>query len=133
MPLDGQCMPEMLPEIFRQSLRYTGATHVEWDQERGTFGVWAEELFEELPAAAVASSTILQSLQRDHTCGVELPVSKAALLAWAQAGRGANEPASDWQQRVAHLQVRTLCNLVCHPDVLQIVPLRKNCAGTPQR
>ena len=85
---------------------------MEWDHERGTFGVWSRE---ELPAAAAAASGTLRTLQRDHTSGAELPVSKDALLAWARAERGATEPASDselvagWQQRLATLQVRARC------------------------
>ena len=95
---------------------YAGATYVEWDHERGTFGVWSRE---ELPAAAAAASGTLRGLQRDHTSGAELPIGKAAILAWAHAERGATEPSSDselvacWQQRLATLQVRARCPLDC--------------------
>ena len=103
-------------------LVHADATYVEWNHERGTFGVWSGE---ELPAAAAAASGMLRGLQRDHTCGAELPIGKAELLAWARAERGSTEPASDsrllagWQQRLANLQVRTRCTPDCQLSHVQ--------------
>ena len=50
------------------------AAYVEWDHDRGTFGVWTRE---ELPAAAAAASGTLRGLQRDHSSGVELPIEQS--------------------------------------------------------